>query len=246
MRHTASEDPEDSDRGEAGDHRGAAESHPDRVPQGLLGAFLAAFCLVLAAYFFVIFCVTRGLLRGVGFSVSTMVECLAVTLVMAGFVVWLAPMSHFLEAWFLHRIPAKRARRGLCPACGHPLPGPIADGDGSTARCAECGGDFTLRRPFEFGWQGIRRFLAIAGVAYAIGTGCAIARIAADERAFVREYSLSPGVPHYRPRAWPAAFATLSYDGEFATSTSVAEPAIEPGWRPRERREGANENGPHR
>ena len=43
------------DHGAAGEHRGAAESHPDRVPQGLLGAYLAAFCLVLAAYFFVIF-----------------------------------------------------------------------------------------------------------------------------------------------------------------------------------------------
>jgi hypothetical protein len=201
----------------------------------LLAVYLTGFALVLATYFFVIFSVTRGLLKGIGFDASTSFQCSAVTLLMAGFIIWLAPMGHFLEAWFLHRLPTLRARRGLCPSCGHAAP-PIGDrAPDDSARCSECGGDYTMRPPLQLGWPSLRRFLIVAGAAYLLGSGAAAIAIRADEAAFLREVAAGQDRPHARPRAWPANFATLSFDGESASSSSVVEPTLDPAWRARDR-----------
>jgi hypothetical protein len=238
MAAAASTDHEDSHSRGTSSGRGESEAaspdtattaRPDAVPAALLTLYLSGFTLVLAAYFFVIFCVTRGLLSGIGFSFATLFQCFVVTLVMAGFIVWLAPTAHILEVWYLHRLPAQRAKRGQCPGCGYAMRSEATD----AARCPECGGDLSLPRPFEFGWQGIRRFLLLGSTAYVIGSAVAIVWISTDESAFMREALANRTHHHERPRAWPTGFSTLIYDGERATSSSIAEPEIEPRWRPR-------------
>ncbi len=205
-----------------------AHRHADTVPPTVQHAFLTTFGAVLAAYFFVVFCVARGLLRGVGFGLSESVQCFCMTLMMAGFIVWLAPLSQLMELWYHHRVPARRARRGLCPNCGHSVAGSVAEGK----RCPECGGDRTLRPPLQFGWETIRRFSLVCGLAYLVGCLAGLAWLGLDERAFEREYLARPTEPHSRPRAWPASFSILHYDGTAASSASVAEPDVQPLDRP--------------
>lgn len=202
------------------------ESPPPQraVSTTVLVLFLGALGSVLAAYFFVIFCVTRGLLRGIGFDVSTTIQCLLVTLVMAGFVVWLAPLCHLPEALLLHRRSQRRAARGLCPACGHPRQAAAEP----TAPCPECGSDAIPPRPFEFGWPSIRRFALVGGAAYVVGSLLGFTLIRADEARFAHECSIRGGAAFERPRAWPASFCRLSFDGESATSSSVEEELFAP------------------
>ncbi len=194
------------------------------VSTTLLVLFLGSLGSILAAYFFVIFSVTRGLLRGIGFDVSNTLQCLLVTLVMGGFVVWLAPLCHLPEAILLHRRSQRRAERGLCPACGHPR----REAAGTSERCPECGSDPVPPRPFEFGWPSIRRFALVGGAAYVVGSLLGFALIRADEARFAHECSLRPGAAFERPRAWPASFCRLSFDGDSASSSSVEEEFLAP------------------
>lgn len=215
----------------------------DAVPPTVQLAYLATFGLLLAAYFFVIFCVARGLLRGIGFGISELVQCFGMTLVMAGFIVWLAPLTQLMELWYGHRVPSRRAKRGLCPACGHPIAAAETSTDGSPPACPpccpECGSDLQLRSPMQFGWETIRRFAVVCTLAYLVGCFTGLAWLHLDERAFRLEYLAKPTVPHERKRAWPASFSTLIYDGSRAWSFSITEPDVRPLDRDqRQRRDG--------
>lgn len=217
----------------------------DIVPPTVQLAYLTSFGLVLASYFFVVFCVARGLLRGVGFGISESVQCFGISLVMAGFIVWLAPLSQLMELWYQHRVPARRAQRGLCPGCGHGFAADAGNpSEPSVARCPECGSDRSLRSPLQFGWETLRRFGIVLGAAYLVGCGAAMAWLHLDERAFARECAVARILPHARPRVWPASFATLHFDGVAATSSSVTEPDVQPLVRPSPAATPTNEQGP--
>jgi hypothetical protein len=207
------------------------EADADGVPSTLLLAYLAGFTLLLAVYFFAIFCLARGLVGGVGFSFPVLVQCIASVVVMAGFIIWLAPLGEALELWYLHRRPERRLAKGLCPTCGQTRDATLDP----TARCPECGADPELREPWQFGMSTLRRFAILCTISMVLGSAAGAWWIAADERLFRAE--CAAGRPYERHRAWPADFATLRFDGSTMWSTSVLESPHDPTWRPRPRGE---------
>ncbi len=211
-----------------------SEQDASGVPLTGLVAYLTAFGLLLAIYFFVVFCVARGLLGGVGFTLSVMAQCIAASVVMAGFIVWLAPLADVLELWYLHRRPARRRLRGLCPSCGHAH----ADDPAANDRCPECGTDRALLPPWQFGLATLRRFGIVCGIAFVIGCGAGAAWTRFDERRFLRECAEQRGLAYERHRAWPAEFSTMHFDGENVSSVSVIESPIDPTWKPARRPSG--------
>ena len=214
--------PGDPDTGTGEQHR---ETRTTIVPATALLGYLGLFFLGLAFYFFVVFCVARGLLRGVGFGPAILIQCFGMTLVMVGFIIWLAPLAQLMELWYHHWLPTLRARRGACPGCGHRGAAGFAS---STGRCAECGGALRAPAAMEFGWSTVRRFALVCGLAYLAGSGAGLLWLGLDERSFARECAVRPATPMERQRAWPASFSTLRYDGEEFTSFSISESEIRP------------------
>ncbi|MDZ4753075.1 MAG: hypothetical protein SGJ11_01085 [Phycisphaerae bacterium] len=199
------------------------ENEATGVPLTLLVGYLAAFGLLLAFYFFIVFCSARGLVSGIGFSLSVAVRCLGATLVMAGFIVWLAPLTEALELWYLHRRPAWRYARGLCPMCGYKLSVDWTDGAAANKRCAECGADQRLPEPWQLGASALRRFALVGSAAFIVGCVAATWSISADEQRFLDACNQQNGRALSRPRAWPAQFSTMHFDGQRVWSTSVIE-----------------------
>jgi hypothetical protein len=189
---------------------------------GLFGA--------IALYFFVSFVAARGLLGSWGLPARVLVPALVATALMSVFVVWLAPVLALPEIWYLHVRPERRARRGLCPGCGHPRTAAA-----STDRCPECGGTPTVPEPWQCTWPTIRTFIAMLVAALVVGVGAGAAWCLADESRFERE--ASGRVQFERSRAWPADFARLRYEADegFTSSAFLGSEPIE-GWRPRQRR----------
>jgi hypothetical protein len=186
--------------------------------------------VAIALYFFVSFVVARGLLGGWGLPLPVLVPALVATTLMSVFVVWLAPVLALPEIWYLHVRPQRRARRGLCPGCGHPRRDTAA-----SARCSECGGSSIVPAPWECTWPTVRAFIALLLAALLVGVGTGAVWCLADESRFERE--ASGRAQFERARAWPADFARLRYDAKegFASSALLGSEPIE-GWRPRERR----------
>lgn len=184
----------------------------------------------LTAYFFVVFCVVRGLIGGVGWGGSTVVQTLAATAVMTAFVVWLAPLVELPEVWFHHRTPARRRAQGLCGECGYALPKAVPESE--MRRCPECGAIDAPRPAWQFSARTARIFVLIACIAYAIGSIGAAWWIASDERAFRREAARASG-PYERRRAWPADFAVLTFDdrGVMRGRDVLEGDIVDPAWR---------------
>ncbi len=214
-----------ADSGETGGPDPARDLPTTMVPATALLAYLGLFFLGLAFYFFVVFCVARGLLRGVGFGPAILIQCFGMTLVMAGFIIWLAPLAQLMELWYHHWLPTLRAKRGACPGCGHRG---AAEHASSTGRCPECGGGLRPPLAMEFGWSTVRRFALVCGLAYLAGSGSGLLWLGLDERSFERECTARPAQPYERKRAWPASFATLRYDGDEYSSFSIMESEIRP------------------
>lgn len=189
-----------------------------------------ALFVAIALYFFVSFVAARGLLGGWGLPARVLLPSLVATALMSVFVVWLAPVLALPEIWYLHVRPERRARRGLCPGCGHPRAAATAPG-----RCPECGGTPTVPEPWQCTWPTIRTFIAMLVAALVVGVAAGAAWSVADESRFERE--ASGRVQFERARAWPADFARLRYEAEggFTSSTFLGSEPIE-GWRPRQRR----------
>ncbi len=176
---------------------------------------------LLASYFFIAFCASRAFLGGWGFPLRVLVPSLVATVVLGVFVFWLAPLADLPDMWYLHRRPAHRAARGLCPQCGHALP----PGGCGSSRCPECGGTGETRPPWLLSWPTFRRFLLIEGIALLVGCAAGMVWLRLDEAAFVREQARFRGV-YERPRAWPADFASLQFTEESGFgSTAILEEA---------------------
>ncbi|MBL9149408.1 MAG: hypothetical protein JNM94_12015 [Phycisphaerae bacterium] len=204
-----------------------AVGDPSRPPGLVVVTFRILVGAGLGFYFFVVFCIARASLGGFGMSTFLFLKCAAVSLIMGAFMVWLAPFLELPEIWYRHRLPSKRLARGECPDCGYPrAPG--------TTRCAECGSERNSPPPWQFGARTIRLFAIVATVSFVAGCGVALAWIAADERAFVREASLARGA-YSRERAWPMQFAPLAIDdaGTLSAPTIAIEGERDPNWRPR-------------
>ena len=203
-----------------------------RPPFGVLVIWRVGILVTLAAYYFVVACIARGILGGFGWHFGNLIQVLLGAAVMTAFVIWLAPLVELPEIWYQHRAPAKRQLRGLCPQCGYERGHTHPSDATASGRCPECGAPDALRPAWEFGSRTLRHFLFIALVAYAIGCLGAMWWVMQDEAAFQREATMSRGA-FARSRAWPAQFAQLSIDvdGTLSAHGLATEGEIDPTWK---------------
>jgi len=197
------------------------------VPAGVSAAWTAGAILALATYFFFVHSFTRGLLADVGLSPGVAAKSLVVLAVMAGFILWLAPVADLPAILYRHRIPERRIARGECPGCGQRQ-------DAGATRCPECGDPLRPPPKWELSLGSFARFSLLCVAAIALGGGLAEWRTSVDEAAFRAEAATRPDLPYTRPRAWPADFARLDYDPAAGLrSSSVTESPQIPGWKPK-------------
>ena len=201
------------------------------IPGGVTLAWDGFLAAVLAAYFFFVHSFTRGLLGDLGLTVGVAIKSFVVMVVLAGFILWIAPITDLPRIVWRHRLPERRLARGECPRCGQARH-PGAD------RCPECGSPPVSPPRWELGPRPFVRFAALVVVGMALGGGLAEWRISADERAFLAAVAARPDATHDRPRLWPIEFARLTADPESGPrATGVLESPQEAGWRPRTNRE---------
>ncbi len=206
-----------------------AEAAPT-VPAGVSLAWDAAITVALAGYFFFVQSFARGLLGDLGLSPAVAIKSVLVMGVLAGFILWVAPITDLPRIVWRHRLPERRLARGECPRCGQPQ-APAAN------RCPECGATPVPPPRWELTARPFLRFTAMVALGMALGGGLAEARVSADERAFLADVAARPDASHDRPRAWPADFARLVSDPELGPrATGVIESPQEAGWRPRRER----------
>lgn len=203
---------------------------PDAAPPIPAGAAIAWDLLLaatLSAYFFFVHSFTRGLLGDLGLSFGVALKSVVVMAVLAGFILWIAPLTDLPRILWRHRLPERRLARGECPRCGQPQ-------DAGASRCPECGSPRLGPPRWELTARPFLRFAALTGLGMAIGGGIAEWRVTVDERAFLAEVAARPDTAHDRPRTWPIEFARLLADPEDGSrATGVLESPQEAGWRPR-------------
>lgn len=202
---------------------------------------LALFAVV-AAYFFMSYCILRALLGEFGVAASTIAKAAIATAVMATFIVWAVPLADLAEILHRHLLPQRRAAKGRCPACGYDL----REG---RVRCPECGFDGPTPGPWQLKWSSARRFSLMLLFGWMLGCAVGEIWIARDERRFLQEAAAmleaeaaraaSRGLsitvdPYRRPRIWPAQFAMLlaEPDGSIVAIGPFQSPRTA-GWKPR-------------
>ena len=75
------------------------------------GLRLALFAIV-AAYFFMSYCILRALLAEYGVAIATIAKAAIATAAMATFIVWAVPLADLAEILHRHLLPQRRAARG--------------------------------------------------------------------------------------------------------------------------------------
>jgi hypothetical protein len=96
-----------------------AEAAPT-VPAGVSLAWDAAITVALAGYFFFVQSFARGLLGDLGLSPAVAIKSVLVMGVLAGFILWVAPITDLPRIVWRHRLPERRLAHGECPRCGQP------------------------------------------------------------------------------------------------------------------------------
>lgn len=205
--------------------------------------------LALTAFFAAAAVVVRGLAGGFDLAPLPLVVAVAGTLVSGVVVLPLAALVDGPEAIWGHWLPARRALRGACPACGY------AARHTSAPTCPECHASLEPPAAYAAGWRTLRRAAWLAAPAFVLGCALGLSWCVSDERAFAREVqraravgvaaagsASAPGAPASapaparleRPRAGLASFARL----QWTTEEGLSGPppfvdAKEVGWKPR-------------
>ncbi|MBC22861.1 MAG: hypothetical protein CMJ32_02945 [Phycisphaerae bacterium] len=187
---------------------------------------------LVGIYFFVVYCNVRGMLAIFGTSVAGVLTTIGISLLMSGFLVWMIMFAELPELIHRHWIPTRRARRGLCPACGH-------DVSATTSSCPECGHDGRTPGAYRFGWATIQRFSLMLLLGWLIG--CVVGEWWSwrDESGFRRSVetagSIEASISSRRHREWPADGFIMAYDPAegFRSVKLRGWPRI-PGWKPRD------------
>jgi len=196
------------------------------IPVGVSLAWDGTLVVALAVYFFFVHSFTRGLLGDLGFTAGVAIKGIVVMIVLAGFILWVAPITDLPRIIWQHRLPERRLARGECPRCGQRQ-------SPDTARCPECGGRPVRPPRWELSARPFFRFAVLTAAGIAIGGGIAEGRISSDEGAFLAEVAANPDRSHDRHRVWPADFARLQSDPDRGLqATGVIESPQEAGWRP--------------
>lgn len=196
------------------------------IPAGVRLAWDGAIAIALALYFFFVHSFTRGLLGDLGFTPGVAIKGILVMIVLAGFILWVAPITDLPRIIWRHRLPERRLARGECPRCGQ------RQSTGAD-RCPECGVRPVAPPRWELSARPFVRFAVLTAVGIAVGGGIAEGRISSDERAFLAEVAAKPDLSHDRARIWPADFARLQSDPDRGLrATGVIESPQEAGWRP--------------
>lgn len=212
------------------------------VPAASRWGLRLALLAIVAAYFFVSYCILRALLAEYGVAASTIAKAAIATAAMATFIVWAVPLADLAEIAHRHLLPQRRAAKGRCAACGYDL-------RERSARCPECGYHGPTPGPWQLQWSSARRFAIMLLLGWILGCVAGESWIHADERRFAAESAAaiaaeaariaarrgSGGIePYRRPRIWPAQFAILEAepDGSIAALDPFHSPRIE-GWKPR-------------
>lgn len=135
--------------------------------------------------------------------------------------VWALGVADIPDLYQEHILPARRWRRGACPACGCDMrghetenPAPIRGADGAAsaqgaagAMCPECGSPVVAPLPYRYSWATVLRFVMLVFFALVIGSTVAEASMLTDERRLERSTSVgevgrgADGVPQAAPLA---------------------------------------------
>jgi ribosomal protein L37E len=178
------------------------------MPAFLTGLLRVVVLLLIAAYAFFVYAVTRAAQETVGLDFATILASASFALVLLVPVAWVVALPDVPGLFFGHRA-RQRWREGRCPRCGS------ASLEQTAGICADCGADRGEPPAPRPGWSVVKRLAAMALAAWLVG--CAVAEVwaVADEAAFAREaeahLSASSGTSYNRPRCWPAQDHALYY-----------------------------------
>ena len=177
---------------------------------------------ILAAYFFVIYAIARGLIPTFGYSTPTILKASLMTAAMGSLVIWLVIGIEFPEMICSHVIPMRRHRQNRCHACGHPCAGE------ASTRCTECGTDLTkVPGSYAPSWQTARRFLVVLFLGLIVGI-CAGEWAMSSDEARMQQMVQSLTTPNFNQppaaaplgntppnmqfrRRWPANFSEVEW-----------------------------------
>ncbi len=198
------------------------------MPVSWTAIFRVAVLLLIAAWVFFWYAFARIRNETVGLDFVTVLGSTAFALVM---LVPLAPATALPDVPDLVRSEIGRRRwlQGRCAVCGHSL----LEGRGGT--CPECGAE-RAEPEFRLGWGTVRRFAALAVIAWAVGCTVAETWTWMDEASFAREAPerITGDVNHYsRARRWPMGDRNLYYspaDGvtAYAPRLELPRPSAQP------------------
>jgi len=177
---------------------------------------------ILAAYFFVVYGLARGLIPEFGTSFSTVFKASLMSAIMGALVVWLVIGIELPEMLCSHVIPARRSRQHRCHACGHPV------ATDTSSQCAECGADLEkVPGGYALSWRTVRRFTVVFVLGLILGICAGEFSMSADEermRQVIRalttpNFSQPPLAPQQGKaftrmqfqRRWPAVFSTVEW-----------------------------------
>ena len=157
-------------------------------------------------YFFIVHSCLRAMIPSFGFDTGSLATAVFGTVVMSGFVIWLAWLAELPEMWFIHRRPRQLLAQGRCPNCGHQRT------PNSDSPCSECGvSSETIPPPYSMSWTAARRFLVALAIGILAGISVAEMTIASDEARMIRQTRTINRKEWTFHRAWPATFDRVDW-----------------------------------
>ncbi len=178
------------------------------MPMSWTAIFRVVMLLLMAAHVFYLYAFARMLQEVIGTDFRTVLASSSFALVMLVPLTWAVAVPDLPQILRAHRA-RRRWLRGNCPGCNYFLLSTTGTG------CPECGADRAEPRPFEFGWSMVRRFAALAVVAWVLGCVAAESWTVLDETSFARAAPahVDGTVTHRysRQRRWPMHGKRLYY-----------------------------------
>jgi hypothetical protein len=183
------------------------------VPLSFSAIFRVFVALLMAGHIFFMYTLARAMGRTFGFDLGTSVTAALFAFGLMVPLVWAVGIPELPEVWTRGFRARRWWKQGRCPQCGYSLR------EIAGASCPECGLPGAAAEPpaYRLGALPIRRFIAMALVAWLLGCAVGETWLLNDERAFRSEAGAawSIGRPFGRPRTWPCAQFSLwsSIDG---------------------------------
>jgi hypothetical protein len=189
------------------------------MPAFLTGLLRGVVLLLIAAYVFYVYDVTRAAQEIVGRDFATILASSSFALVLLVPVAWLVAVPDVPRLVSGHRA-RQRWREGRCPRCGSSALEKVA------GTCADCGADRSVPPAPRPGWGIVQRLALFVAAAWLAGCVAGEVWAVRDEAAFAREgkarLSATSDRSYSRPRRWPMQEYPLYYTRRDGVTTDAA------------------------